>query len=277
MAYATGRDYIKWSALPHISCSGCGNGIVAGAMTRAFEELGLARKDIVFVPGIGCSGTTDRFVNVNSLHVTHGRALAFATGVKAFNPKLNVIAFVGDGDCATIGGNHLIHAARRNIGITVLLINNFNYGMTGGQMSATTPHGAITSTTFAGNPERGFDLCALVAAAGANFVARETAVAGARLQKRIKEAMLNPGFSFIEVVSPCTTLYGPRNNMKSPLDMLNWLKDKAVSPERFAQIDDAAGQGYFPVGTFVNTDRPSFSESYESVRQTALAKTGRQA
>lgn len=267
MAHATGFHYLQWSALPHISCAGCGNGIIAGALMRAFEELELAREDIVLVPGIGCSGTVDRFFDVNSLHSTHGRALAFATGIKAYNPKLNVVCFVGDGDGATIGGNHLIHAARRNIGITVILVDNYNYGMTGGQVSGTTPSGAITSTTQLGNPEQGFDLCDLIRAAGANFVARETAAGGVRLKNRIKEALQNPGFSFLEVISPCTTLFGPRNKMKNPTDMLAWLKEKGVSGKKFDAIENAAAEGYFKIGKFVDAGRPSYNERYESIRK----------
>ena len=274
MAYATGFSYIRRDRLPHISCGGCGNGIIVGALTRAFEEMGLGRNEVVFVPGIGCSGSMDRIININNLHSTHGRSLAYATGIKAANPELQVVSFVGDGDGSTIGGNHLIHAARRNIGITVILVNNFNYGMTGGQVSATTPNGAITSTTYVGNPEHGFDLCQLVAAAGGSFVARETAVAGQRLKTRIKEALANPGFSFLEVISPCTTLFGPRNKLKTPVDMLNWLKEKALPAAKYDSLENAAGQGYFKVGVFADTKRPSYNESYEQARQRALAAQG---
>ncbi|MDL2210855.1 thiamine pyrophosphate-dependent enzyme, partial [Desulfovibrio sp. OttesenSCG-928-O18] len=150
MAHATGMEYINTKGLPHMSCAGCGNGIIVGAMARAFEELELPRNKIVVIPGIGCSGTINRYINVNYLHSTHGRAITYGTGIKATNPDLHVVAFVGDGDGATIGGNHLIHAARRNIGITVILVNNYNYGMTGGQVSSATPHLAVTATTRGG-------------------------------------------------------------------------------------------------------------------------------
>ncbi|MDR2573715.1 MAG: 2-oxoacid:ferredoxin oxidoreductase subunit beta [Desulfovibrio sp.] len=271
MTYATGHKYINFAALPHISCAGCGNGTIAGALLRAYEELGFERKGIVMVMGIGCSGTVDRFIDVNSLHSTHGRALTFATGIKAANPKLNVVCFLGDGDGATIGGNHLIHAARRNMGITVILVNNLNYGMTGGQVSGTTPLNAITITTQFGNPEQGFDLCELVKAAGANFVARETAVGGIRLKNRIKEALQNPGFSFMDIISPCTTLFGPRNKLKKPVDMLNWLKEKAIPASKYDQIENAAQQGYFKIGVFKNENNPSYNERYEAVRKLAAA------
>ncbi|SCM74401.1 thiamine pyrophosphate-dependent enzyme [Desulfovibrio sp. 86] len=274
MSHATGEAYLKRSGLPHLSCAGCGNGIIAGALMRAFEELNIPPEKIVVVPGIGCSGTINRYLNTNYLHSTHGRALAFATGIKAANPDLHVVAFVGDGDGATIGGNHLIHAARRNMGITVILVNNYNYGMTGGQASGTTPAEARTSTTLMGNPERGFDLCSLITAAGGNYVTRETAVAGPRLQKRIKEALQNPGFSLLEVMSPCTTLFGPRNGMKNPQIMLRWLKEKALTEAKYNAMEDPEAQGYFKVGVFADKSNPSFSQRYETMRQRILDAAG---
>ena len=275
MAHKTGMQYINTKGLPHISCAGCGNGIIVGAMARAFDELELPREKIVVIPGIGCSGTINRYINVNYIHSTHGRAITFATGVKAARPDLHVVAFVGDGDGATIGGNHLIHAARRNMGITVILVNNYNYGMTGGQVSSATPYGAITATTRAGNPEHGFDICALVTAAGANFVARETAVAGIRLKNRIREALQNPGFSFVEVMSPCTTLFGPRNGLKTPVDMMRWLQSRGVSPARYEAMTEEEREGCFTVGVFANRDRPGFSEEYEAARRRILDAEGR--
>ena len=169
---ASWREYLDEKMLPHMWCPGCGNGIALGALTRALAELALPRNRVVVVTGIGCWGKADDYLATSALHGTHGRALAFATGVKAARPELTVIVLMGDGDGATIGGNHLIHAARRNIDLTAVVLNNQNYGMTGGQVSATTPVDAITSTTMYGNPERDFDLCRLVDAAGANYVAR---------------------------------------------------------------------------------------------------------
>ena len=174
MSHATGLKYMKPGVLPHMWCSGCGIGGMLGALLRAFEELGYANTDTVVVTGIGCTGKLDDYLLTNALHTTHGRALAYATGIKAFKPQLNVVVIMGDGDSVTIGGNHFIHAARRNIDLTAIVLNNLNYGMTGGQVSGTTPEWAITSTTVYGNPEREFDICALAETAGANYVARCT-------------------------------------------------------------------------------------------------------
>ncbi len=247
-------------------CAGCGNGIVLGALLRAFEELGLPHKDIVVVTGIGCWGKADDYIRTNALHVTHGRALPFATGVKAANPDLHVVALMGDGDGATIGGNHFIHAARRNIDLTALVVNNYNYGMTGGQFSATTPADAITSTSPGGNPERCFDICDLAAVAGANYVARETVASGMRLKNRIKEGMQKKGFSLIEAISPCTTLFGPRNSMKTPVDMLRSLKKKSLSAAKFAETENAAAEGFFVSGKLYERDAQDFSTRYEAMR-----------
>ena len=174
---------------------------------------------------------------------------------------------MGDGDGATIGGNHLIHAARRNIDLTAIVVNNCNYGMTGGQMSALTPANAITQTSVAGNPERAFDLCKLVEVAGANYVARETAYQGLALKNRIKEGLQKKGFSMIEVISPCTTLFGPRNQMKTPVQMMEMLKEKGVSVKQYNEIENAAEKGYYVTGKLVDRDEPDFMTRYQAVRQ----------
>jgi 2-oxoglutarate/2-oxoacid ferredoxin oxidoreductase subunit beta len=266
MVRRTGLKYLNQSLLPHMWCSGCGNGIVLGALLRAFDELDYDPKKVVVVSGIGCWGKCDDYIATNALHTTHGRALTYATGVKAANPELHVVVLMGDGDGTTIGGNHLIHSARRNMDLTAILVNNFNYGMTGGQFSATTPTGSITSTSVAGNPERNFDICDLVAVAGANYVARETVVNSLRLQRRMQEALTMKGFSLIEAISPCTTLFGPKNKMKSPVSMVKWLQDKAVSPAKFDTLEDAKNKGYFKVGKLVERDDPDFTTRYEAMR-----------
>lgn len=267
MAFATGAAYLRQESLPHIWCAGCGNGVVLGALVRAFEELGDAPEDIVVVTGIGCWGKADDYLSVNALHTTHGRALTFATGVKAANPRLRVVVLMGDGDGATIGGNHLIHAARRNMDVTAIIVNNYNYGMTGGQFSATTPSGKITKTSPLGNPERAFDLCELVTAAGANFVARETVRPGRGLTRLLRAGMENKGFSFIEVVSPCTTLFGPRNGFNTPLDMLTWLQDRGVTREAYERLDDPEATGHFVTGILTERHDPDFLSCYEDMRR----------
>lgn len=271
MSQANVPSLLNTKALPLMWCAGCGNGIVLNALLRAFDELELRARDILVVTGIGCWGKADDYINSNALHVTHGRALAFASGAKAANPDLNVVVLMGDGDGTTIGGNHLIHSARRNMDLTAIIVNNFNYGMTGGQYSATTPSGAMTSTSIGGNPERSFDVCDLVTAAGANYVARESVAAGQKLKNRIKKGIQKKGFSLIEAISPCTTLFGPRNKMKEPVNMLRHFKEKGVSAEKFAAIANAAEQGYFVVGEFADKSVDDFSTSYEAARARILA------
>jgi 2-oxoglutarate ferredoxin oxidoreductase subunit beta len=274
MARSTGAKYLNEKTLPHQWCAGCGNGIVLGALLRAFEDLGFENHDTVVVTGIGCWGKADNYMNTNALHVTHGRALPFATGIKGANPSLHVVVLMGDGDGATIGGNHLIHSARRNMDLTAIVVNNFNYGMTGGQQSAMTPAEQITSTTSYGNPERAFDICALVEAAGANYVARETICNGMTLQARIREALAKKGFSLVEVLSPCTTLYGPYNGMKEPVDMLRWLKDKGVPLSKYQEMDSVEAQGHLPLGRLVNKDAPDFTARYLDIQRRASEAAG---
>jgi 2-oxoglutarate ferredoxin oxidoreductase subunit beta len=187
---------------------------------------------------------------------------------------LNVVALMGDGDGATIGGNHLIHSARRNMDLTAIIVNNYNYGMTGGQYSATTPAGAFTSTSIGGNPERSFDLAGLLVAAGANYFARETVAQGQLLKKRIKKAITKKGFSVVEAISPCTTLFGPKNKMKDPVTMLRQLKEKGISQTKFKAMENAGEQGFFPTGEFADRDDADFSARYEEARARIMSRKG---
>jgi 2-oxoglutarate ferredoxin oxidoreductase subunit beta len=240
-----------------------------GSLLRAFEELGYTRQNTVVVTGIGCTGKADDYLVTNALHTTHGRALAFATGIKAFNPTLNVVVIMGDGDGVTIGGNHFIHTARRNMDLTAIILNNMNFGMTGGQVSGTTPQWTLTSTTSYGNPEREFDICGLAEAAGANYVARETTYDGLKLKKNIKQALQKKGFSLIEVISPCPTHFGRRNAMKETGAMLKWLKDRSIPVERFRSMKEEDQGQYIAVGTLVDRNHPGFNERYAQVRAKA--------
>lgn len=269
MTHATGTRYLKDGVLPHMWCSGCGIGTMLGAMLRAFEELGYSNKDTVVVTGIGCTGKLDDYLVTNALHTTHGRALAFATGIKAFNPRLKVVVVMGDGDSVTIGGNHFIHAARRNMDLTAIVLNNLNYGMTGGQVSGTTPGWSITSTTAYGNPEREFDICALAETAGANYVARGTAYHGWELKENIKEALTKKGFSLVEVISPCPTHYGRHNDMKETSAMLLSLRDRALPLERYRGLSATERQGYFPIGRLVDRNDAGFNERYAIIQSRA--------
>lgn len=268
------RSLLNTEALPLLWCAGCGNGIVLNAMLCAFDELGLGATDILIVSGIGCWGKADDYIKSNALHVTHGRALSFATGVKAVRPDLHVVVLMGDGDGATIGGNHLIHAARRNMDLTAVIVNNFNYGMTGGQYSATTPAGAVTSTSIAGNPERSFDLARLLVAAGASYMARETVAHGVLLKNRIKKALGKKGFSAVEAISPCTTLFGPRNNLRQPMSMLAHLREKGIPLSKFRDLEHAEEQGFFPTGEFADDNSGDFNTRYEEARQRIMARKG---
>ncbi|MBP2626691.1 MAG: 2-oxoacid:ferredoxin oxidoreductase, beta subunit [Firmicutes bacterium] len=267
MAHATGLAYLKKEALPLMWCSGCGHGIVLGALLRAFEELEYEHNKVVVVTGIGCWGKADDYIATNALHTTHGRALSYATGVKAANPDLHVVVLMGDGDGATIGGNHLIHSARRNMDITAILVNNLNYGMTGGQYSATTPANSRTSTSKYGNPEKDFDICALVDAAGANYVARETVFNGLALKNYMKEALSKKGFSLVEAIGPCTTLFGPNNKMKQPVDMLKWLKEKSIPVSKYKGLAEEEREGYFAVGKITDRNVPDFGTRYSEIQK----------
>jgi len=269
MTHATGLRYMKPGVLPHMWCSGCGIGGMLAALLIAFEELGYRNTDTVVVTGIGCTGKLDDYLVTNALHTTHGRALAFATGIKAFKPTLNVVAIMGDGDSVTIGGNHFIHAARRNIDVTAIVLNNLNYGMTGGQVSGTTPEWSVTSTTAFGNPEREFDICALAETAGANYVARCSPLHGWEMKELMKQALTKKGFSLVEVISPCPTHFGRYNEMKETPAMLRWLGERALPVERFRGLAAEQRHGHFPVGTLVDRDEPGFNERYETVRARA--------
>jgi 2-oxoglutarate/2-oxoacid ferredoxin oxidoreductase subunit beta len=222
--------YLRPEAFPTPFCAGCGHGILMNAILRAIDELNLDFNKMVFVSGIGCGAwiPSPHFA-ADTLHTLHGRAIAYATGVKLANPALKVVVVSGDGDIAAIGGNHLIHAARRNITMTVICANNNIYGMTGGQVSPTTPQYAKTATTVSGNPEPPFDLCKVVAACGASYVARYTPYHIRPLTNSIKKALATDGFSFIDVISPCPTQYGRRNQMATLYDMLMSLKSNSIN------------------------------------------------
>ncbi|MGB9676332.1 MAG: 2-oxoacid:ferredoxin oxidoreductase subunit beta [Candidatus Bathyarchaeales archaeon] len=250
--------YLRKAMMPHIWCSGCGNGIILNCFVHAVDELQMDLDKLVVVSGIGCIGRAAGYINTNSFHTTHGRPIAFATGVKLANPNLDVVVISGDGDLFAIGGNHFIHAARRNIGIKVICANNFNYGMTGGQQGPTTPLEALTTTTPYGNIEHPFNLVHLAAASGATYVARWTTLHVRRLTQSIKRLLQKEGFGFIEVVSPCPEIFGRRNKMRTGLEMMEWFRRSSVV-ENFS---DPAKAEITPerivVGEFVNIDKISY-------------------
>ncbi|MFH1087192.1 MAG: 2-oxoacid:ferredoxin oxidoreductase subunit beta [Chloroflexota bacterium] len=253
--------YLRVDRMPHIWCPGCGIGAATGAFIRAIGRAGLNPDTIALVSGIGCTGRAAGYVKLDSFHTTHGRALPFATGLKLANPALNVVVFSGDGDLAAIGGNHLIHSARRNIDMTVICVNNFNYGMTGGQMGPTTPLQALSTTTPYGNYEYPFNLPKLVIASGATYVARWTVLHLRQLERTIAEALVRPGFSFIEVLSPCPTVYGRMNKLGRGLDEMRMYREKSVirhgADPGEADIDL---NGPIVLGKFLDVKRPTFWE-----------------
>ncbi len=254
--------YLRLDKFPLIWCPGCGDGIVLKAILRAVDRIGLSQDEICMVSGIGCSSRTPGYVDVNTLHTTHGRAIAFATGVKMARPDLTVIVVTGDGDATAIGGNHFIHAARRNIDITVLLYNNWIYGMTGGQASPTTPRGKRASTAKFGSFEPNFDIVALAAGAGASFVARETVAKPLALDKLIERAILKKGFSLVEVMTPCPTTYGRRNKPADPLLMVQDLKDRSVPRGKVEDIPELERESAIVTGVFVDVNKPEYTEQY---------------
>ncbi len=255
--------FIRAGRLPHIWCPGCGIGIVLAAYVNALEKSGIPTDRQICVSGIGCTGRVSGYLNLDSYHTTHGRAIPFATGLSIIKPDLEVTVISGDGDISTIGGNHLIHAARRNVDINVIMVNNLNYGMTGGQHGATTPLGAKTYTTPYGNIETPFNVPYLVSAAGASFVARWTAMHVGQLQNAILRMMEVEGFAFLEVISPCPPTFGEFNGFPEALDMMTYFRNKAVVDDN-ADLSKA-GVSAHPedpviVGNFVDRRRPSYQD-----------------
>ncbi|MBT7084801.1 MAG: 2-oxoacid:ferredoxin oxidoreductase subunit beta [Desulfobacterales bacterium] len=258
-------DLIRTDRLPHIWCAGCGIGTVFSSCLTAIKASELELNNISMVSGIGCSGRAAGYVKLDSFHTTHGRAIPFATGLKLGNPDLNVIVFSGDGDLFAIGGNHMIHAARRNMDITVICVNNLNYGMTGGQVAATTPHMAKSTTTPSGNPEDPFNLPLLAYASGATYVARWTMLHTRELTSSIQEAILKKGFSFIEVLSPCPVNYGRRNKEKA-LDTLKLYQEKTIIRNGAIPAGlDIDFSKEVVLGKFVDVERDTYIERYEKI------------
>jgi len=255
--------YIRYRTFPTPWCPGCGDGIILKAIATAFAELNIDPDNIVVVAGIGCSGRMPTYFNTNTLHTTHGRALTFATGIKLARPDKTVVVISGDGDSLAIGGNHLIHAARRNIGIKMILINNGVYGMTGGQVSPLTPQKFFTETTPYGNIEPKFDVVNLLMAAGVSFVARETVNRMVQLKNVIKQSFQHNGFSVVEAVSNCHINLGRKNKMKSPLTMTKWIDSKTITKKKFEELPEDERKGKYPVGVLKqDTERLEYTDLY---------------
>jgi 2-oxoglutarate ferredoxin oxidoreductase subunit beta len=257
--------YFRQDMLPHIWCPGCGHGTVTGAMVRAIDRLGLDKNEICVVSGIGCSSRAVGYLDFDTLHTAHGRALAFATGIKLAKPRLKVIVMMGDGDCSAIGGNHFIHAARRNIGITTIVMNNNIYGMTSGQYSPMTPKGMVGTTAPYGNLERSFDLCELAKASGATYVARATSYHVPLLVDLIASALQNPGFSVVEAITQCPTYLGRKNKIGGAVEMLEWIKERTVNAKAAAAMPPEKAKGKILLGELHNAPESEYSADYDEL------------
>ncbi|MEO0084135.1 MAG: 2-oxoacid:ferredoxin oxidoreductase subunit beta [candidate division WOR-3 bacterium] len=248
---------------PHILCPGCGIGSAMNTMVRAISELALDKNKLCIVSGIGCSSRVPGYIDCDTFHTLHGRAIPSATGVKLARPEMKVIIIAGDGDLLAIGGNHFIHAARRNLDLTVILINNFNYGMTGGQFSPTTPQGKRGTTAPYGCVERDFNVCEMAKSAGAVFVARSTTYHTPHLKTLIKQAIKKKGFSLVEVVSQCPTLYGRLNRMGDAVKMLEYYRDNSITISSIKNPQDAEGK--IVIGVLHDSEAPEYFETYKKI------------
>jgi 2-oxoglutarate ferredoxin oxidoreductase subunit beta len=256
------ENFLRMDRMPHIWCPGCGIGTTVNAFAHGLEASGLDLQKVAIVSGIGCTGRVAGYMKLDSFHTTHGRAIPFATGLHLANPGLKVVVYSGDGDLTAIGGNHFIHAARRNVDMTVILINNFIYGMTGGQVAPTTPLGATASTMPYGNYEPTFNLPYLAESCGAVYVARYTAYHIRHAAKAIKDALLKKGFSFVEILAPCPTLFSRRNRLGDGLDQMKYFRESSEIRNDADTKDVALTlQGKIICGTFVNKDKPTYLES----------------
>ncbi len=266
-------QYLRKNTLPHIWCPGCGDGIILKALLRAIHKCGYSKDEVVITSGIGCASRLPGYVDFNTVHTTHGRALTFAIGIKMFKPRLKVITISGDGDALAIGGNHFIHAARRNIDITLIVFNNFTYGMTGGQYSPTQPLESYSTTTPFGNIESPFDVCALAQAAGATWVGRSTSYHAVQLEKFMTNALDHTGFSVLDVITNCHISYGRRNKMKSPVDMVKYQKEKAIAARSAENMSAEELAGRFKTGVlYEKKDKPEFCGEYHKRLETLKSK-----
>jgi len=258
--------YLRQEMLPTAFCPGCGGGTVLNLFCNVLDEMEIDPDDMIAVTGIGCSSwIPSPYMSVDTLHTTHGRAIAFATGVKVMQSDKRVVVIAGDGDLSGIGGNHLIHAARRNIDLTVFLVNNYIYGMTGGQVSPTTPYSVNTTTTPYGNVETPFQIAELVAAAGAAYAARWTTYNVFQLKKAMKEALDKKGFSFIEIISQCPTSYGKRVGMREGTDQLQDFKERYVSLKKAEKMTEEELGDSIIVGKLIERNRPEFTDGLHAI------------
>ncbi|PIF03634.1 MAG: 2-oxoglutarate ferredoxin oxidoreductase subunit beta [Arcobacter sp.] len=260
-------EYLRVDKMPTLWCWGCGDGVILKAVIRAIEKMQWNMDDVCVVSGIGCSGRFSSYLNCNTVHTTHGRTLAYATGIKMANPDKHVIVVAGDGDGLAIGGNHTIHAARRNIDLNFIIINNFIYGLTNSQTSPTTPQGMWTATMTKGNIDPHFDACNLAIGAGASFVARESMTDPKKLEKVLVKGFSHKGFSFMEVFSNCHVNLGRKNKMLSATQNLEWIDSITISKVKFDKLEEEEKKDLFPTGILKNNpDALEYCETYEKVK-----------
>ena len=262
------KDYVRARFFPHMWCPGCGHGIVLGSLLRAIHEIGLSKNEIVMTSGIGCSSRISGYVDFHSLHTIHGRALTFATGVKLSRPHLKAIVPMGDGDALAIGGNHFIHAARRNIDITAIVMNNRIYGMTGGQFSPLSGLGKKATTAPYTTIDNDFDVVELAKGAGASFVARSTVFHATEAKNILKKAILHKGFSVVEILTQCPTHYGRKNKEGDAVQMMEGYKTNTtkIGSKKLEQNPNLIQRGIF----VEDTDRPEYCEAYDRIIETAM-------
>jgi 2-oxoglutarate ferredoxin oxidoreductase subunit beta len=263
-------EYLRTEKMPTLWCWGCGDGVILKSVIRAIDKLGWNMDDVCVVSGIGCSGRFSSYINCNTVHTTHGRTLAYATGIKLANPDKKVIVVGGDGDGLAIGGNHTIHASRRNIDLNYIIINNFIYGLTNSQTS----QGMWTVTMNRGNIDPTFDACKLVEAAGASFVARETMLDPKKLERTLAKAFEHKGFSFIEVFSNCHVNLGRKNKMATAMANLEWIDSISLAKAKFEKLEPEDQVGKFPTGILKHDkDAQEYCEAYEKVKEAHKNKT----
>lgn len=256
---------------PHMWCAGCGIGIVMHAIVRAISQLGFDKDDVALITGIGCTGRMSAYVDLNTMHTTHGRALAFATGLKMARPDMHVITVMGDGDALAIGGNHFVHAARRNIGITTIVVNNQVYGMTGGQTSPATPMESLASTAPYGNIDQPLQALELAQAAGAAFGARETVYHAAQMGQLFERALLKRGFAVVEVISYCHTSFGRLNGLGTAVEMMQRLRENSVTIEQASRLPESERGGKIARGVVFERDIPEYTDLYQRIIERAQA------
>lgn len=266
--------YLRTDKMPTLWCWGCGDGVILKSIIRAIDKLNWDINDVCVVSGIGCSGRISSYINCNTVHTTHGRAVAYATGIKLANPKKHVIVVTGDGDGLAIGGNHTIHGCRRNIDLNHIVINNFIYGLTNSQTSPTTPQGMWTVTAQYGNVDPSFDAAKLADAAGATFIARESVLDPKRIDKVLIDGFSHNGYSFFDIFSNCHINLGRKNRMGEAVQTISWLENKIVSKIKYDMLSEEEKVGKFPTGILKKDEsKLEYCKAYDKVIEAAKNKT----